>query len=122
MKIPPPVFPREHGAWAVLLIPILSAALLTHSVNGHFILLLLATVMIFMSHSPLHVVLREFSDAPHQREKYLQARFWATAYLALAFVLWESENLRRKIVLGVVLVLVASSAVMSRMNPSGSRR
>jgi len=36
--------------------------------------------------------------------------------LALAFLLWESDNRRRKIVLSVVLVLVAFSAVMSRLN------
>ena len=42
--------------------------------------------MVFMSHPPLQTVLREFSDSPHQREKYAQARFWATAYLALALL------------------------------------
>jgi len=36
--------------------------------------------------------------------------------LVLAFALWESDNRRRKIVLTVVLVLAAFSAVMSRMN------
>lgn len=36
--------------------------------------------------------------------------------LALGFILWESDNLRRKIVLGSVLALVALSAVMSRVN------
>jgi hypothetical protein len=85
MKIPPVILPREHGAWAVLIVPALSASILTQSVSVNFFLLVLSTLLVFMSHSPLHVVLREFSDTPNQREKYVQARFWATAYLALAF-------------------------------------
>ena len=38
------------------------------------------------------------------------------ACLVLASALWESDNLRRKIVLGFVLGLVAVCTVMSRMN------
>lgn len=36
--------------------------------------------------------------------------------LIFAFVLWQADNLRRKIVLGVFLLLVAISTVMSRAN------
>jgi hypothetical protein len=46
---------------------------------------------------------------------------WATLAgfficLIFAFVLWQSDNLRRKIVLSTILLLVAFSAVMSRLN------
>ena len=46
---------------------------------------------------------------------------WATLAgfficLAFALVLWQSDNLRRKIVLSTILLLVAFSAVMSRLN------
>lgn len=40
----------------------------------------------------------------------------ALVCLALAVLLWESGNLRRKIVLSCVVVLVLFSAVMSRLN------
>ena len=42
----------------------------------------------------------------------------AAALVCLAFglLLWESDNLRRKIVLGLVLLLVGFSAVMARLN------
>ena len=86
MKIPRIIIPREHGAWAVLLVPALSAAIVTQSVSRDFFLLQLCTLMVFMSTSPLHVILREFSDTPPERAKYLQARFWSAAYLASAFV------------------------------------
>ena len=46
---------------------------------------------------------------------------WATLAgfficLICAFVLWQPDNLRRKIVLSTILLLVAFSAVMSRLN------
>ena len=46
---------------------------------------------------------------------------WATLAgfficLICAFVLWQSDNRRRKIVLTTILLLVAFSAVMSRLN------
>ena len=46
---------------------------------------------------------------------------WGTLAAALiciifAFLLWQSDNLRRKILLSAVLLLVAFSAVMSRLN------
>jgi membrane protease YdiL (CAAX protease family) len=40
----------------------------------------------------------------------------ALVCVALALLLWESGNLRRKIVLSCVVVLVLFSAVMSRLN------
>lgn len=84
MTIPRIVLPREHGAWAVLIVPALSASLLTQSVNLDFFLLQLCSLMVFMSSPLLHVILRQFSGSPPQREKYIQAGFWAAAYLALA--------------------------------------
>lgn len=46
---------------------------------------------------------------------------WGTLAAAMicvifAFFLWQSDNLRRKIILSAVLLLVAFSAVMSRLN------
>jgi membrane protease YdiL (CAAX protease family) len=40
----------------------------------------------------------------------------AVVCVALALLLWESGNLRRKIVLSCIVVLVVFSAVMSRLN------
>ena len=40
----------------------------------------------------------------------------ALVCIALALLLWESGNLRRKIVLSCIVVLVLFSAVMSRLN------
>jgi hypothetical protein len=50
-----------------------------------------------------------------------QAAPWGTLAgllicVAFALLLWQSDNLRRKIVLSAILLLVATSAIMSRLN------
>ena len=70
-------------------------------------------------------VIRPFSyQAPRALALALALRQrapWATLAgflicLIFALVLWQSDNLRRKIVISTILVLVAFSAVMSRLN------
>jgi len=121
VNIPRIILPREHGAWAVLVVPALSASILTQSLSANFLLFMLAALMVFMSHAPLQIVFREFSDSPHQREKYVQARFWADAYLALAFVFILPVLLRgyvRLIPIGLLaLAALAGTYFMTRNSP-----
>jgi hypothetical protein len=84
MKIPPIVIPKEHGAWAMLAIPIMTAVLRTRSASVDFAFFLFATFSIYMSYVPLHTMFRKYTDHHVDHARFLQARFWALAYLALA--------------------------------------
>lgn len=86
MKIPRIILPKEHGAWAVLLIPMFVAVLITQTFSLDMLFLLLSALLAFMSYPPLHAVLREYSGTPQGRMKYFQSKFWAIVYVALSIV------------------------------------
>ena len=61
------LLPREHGSWGMLLLPFLSAMLLTRSVSVAFVPAILAALALFLAREPILVLAR-------QRFVWLQSR------------------------------------------------
>jgi hypothetical protein len=79
-NIPPPIIPREHGAWAVLFVPMIVMLMHAGSVRYTFFLLALSSLGLFMSYVPAQIVLKHMTGSPQNPEKYRQARIWGTTY------------------------------------------
>ena len=81
VKIPPPVITKEHGSWAVLLVPILVNACVAGKWSIDFVFVALAVLGVFLSYVPAQVLLRHYSGVPQRDERVRQAKFWITGYL-----------------------------------------
>ncbi len=81
MKLPAPIIPKEHGAWAVLFVPLLVGASLAGRFTLAVLWLALAVLGVFLSYVPMQMILRAgFGVAPGSG-KAAAARFGATVYL-----------------------------------------
>jgi len=81
MKIPSPLIPKEHGAWAVLFVPLLVGASIAGKFTPNVLLLALGTLAVFMSYVPAQTLLREWLNASQAPERVRAAKFWAMVYL-----------------------------------------
>lgn len=81
MRIPSPVIPQEHGAWAVLFVPLFVGASVAGRFNLNVLYLALAALGGFMSYVPVQTILRQWFFAAPGMEKLRAARFWAVIYL-----------------------------------------
>ncbi|MEK9138167.1 MAG: YwiC-like family protein, partial [Bacteroidota bacterium] len=81
MNIPQPIIPKEHGAWAVLFVPMLVAGSITGKFSLDLLLLACSALGVFMSYVPVHVILRNTFVGKQPAEKLHQAWFWAVVYL-----------------------------------------
>jgi hypothetical protein len=61
------LMPREHGTWAMWIVPMLSAALVTHF-SLSFILLFISFALLFISHRPIVTLMRKKAN-PNRRIK-----------------------------------------------------
>lgn len=88
MKIPRPIIPKEHGAWAVLIVSMGVASSIAGRVSMEFLFLAISALFVFMSYVPVHTLLRHVFMARQAREKTLQAMFWSAAYagVGVAFI------------------------------------
>jgi hypothetical protein len=83
MKIPPPLIPKEHGAWAVLFVPLLVGASSAGRFTLDVLLLAFGTLAVFMSHVHVQSILRALLIAPQTPDRLRAAKFWAAVYLGL---------------------------------------
>lgn len=79
-SIPPPLITREHGSWAILIVPMLVSAAVVGTWTVDFLMLATVVLLSFFSYVPAQTVLRDLSGMPQRPEKLRQARFWGTAY------------------------------------------
>ena len=87
MALLKPIVTREHGSWAVLLIPLISGASVAGSWTVATALLMLSSLGIFMSHVPLQTLIRESPGEKRNREKTSASKFWALFYLGFGIVM-----------------------------------
>ena len=83
MNVPSPIIPKEHGAWAVLLVPMVVGASGAERFSLNAIFLGLSALGMFLSYVPVQTILRQFLVAPQGLEKLPPAIFWAAVYLGL---------------------------------------
>jgi len=86
MTIPRPLIPNEHGACAVLFVPMAVAATAVGSFSFNLVLLTLSALSWFMAYRPASILLRDSNVSSPGKEKLRQARFWATVYLSAGLV------------------------------------
>ncbi len=80
------LLPREHGSWGMLLLPFLSATLLTRSVSFAFVPAILAAVALFLVREPLLVLARQrFVWRQARPETGVARRTLLIAFSALLF-------------------------------------
>lgn len=82
-KIPPPVITKEHGSWAVLLVPIFASAGVTGRLTMDFFFLTLSALAFFLAYTPGHTLLRHYFGSHQPLEKVAQAKFWTVTYLVI---------------------------------------
>jgi len=71
--------PREHGAWAVLLVPILVVAAVLRTVNFNLLFLTVSLLLAFMAFVPAQILLRRGWSAPANAE-LKRAKTWSLVY------------------------------------------
>lgn len=81
VNFPKPIMPKEHGAWAVLFVPLFAGASIAGVRSPNFILLALSAFCVFMSYVPVQILLRHVFVNPQRGEKLRQAAFWSAVYL-----------------------------------------
>jgi hypothetical protein len=82
-KIPAPVITKEHGSWAVLLVPIFVSTGVTGMLTMNFFFLALSALAFFLAYTPGHTLLRHYFGSHRHQEKVEQAKFWTVTYLVI---------------------------------------
>ncbi len=85
-RVGPPPIPKEHGAWAVLLVPLLIGVSVGKAADFQWLYLLCAALAVFMSYVPAKVVMRNFTGHTQPALKVYQATFWLCVYAGLALL------------------------------------
>lgn len=81
MAIPKPMVTKEHGAWAVLFVPMIAGTAYANSFSWNVVWLACSALGVFMSYVPVQILLREYIGLHQGREKIDAAKFWSAAYL-----------------------------------------
>ena len=82
MNIPKPIIPKEHGSWAVLLVPLVVGTNVSGVSSLSFVLLALSVIAIFLAYLPLEMLLGIKFGKSRVSEEHHAARFWSIAYLS----------------------------------------
>jgi hypothetical protein len=85
-RIPKPMLTKEHGSWAVLLIPIAVAAGEVGAWSTDILFLLVAALSAFVSYLPAQTVLRHVTGNPQEASKMTASVLWGSLSLAVAGV------------------------------------
>ena len=123
------IVPREHGAWGLLLVPMITGAgiALRHSGNVFpFVLLLTAALTLFWLRTPLESLLGIspiHAETPDERASVMFAVFYlgAVASLALGMLLWASSNPMLWPIGAAAGIFFVAQALVKRMSKSGAR-
>jgi len=82
LKIPQPVITKEHGAWAVLLVPLIVGASSADRLSPDVLFLAVSALSFFLGYVPIEALLRERFGVRQGAERVRQFRFWAAVYIA----------------------------------------
>lgn len=81
MNIPKPIIPKEHGAWAVLFVPMVLGIIVGGTFSFQALCLVLSALGVFMSYVPIHTILKEWVGIPQGDGKVRSSKFWGAVYL-----------------------------------------
>ena len=78
--IPPLLVTREHGSWAVLIVPMLVSFAVVGRWSVDFVWIVVTGLALFLGYVPAQILLRHLSGMPQRAEKVDQAKFWGIVY------------------------------------------
>ena len=103
-QIPRPMMTKEHGSWAVLLIPMALAIGRTGVWNSDSLVFIAAAFFAFLGYLPVQTLLRDRFGIPQGPTKMTAAKLWASLFVA------ASGSLTALLVLKGYVMLVAFGA------------
>ncbi|MBI3694894.1 MAG: YwiC-like family protein [Acidobacteria bacterium] len=114
------LFPREHGAWAMLLMPFVSAAILARNWSWDTVPALLAALAVFILREPLVTLLRQHYVWTQPRPETILARrtVWTAGSVLVLVGVWLAARLPA----GWVLLLGGLAVVLAGVSVYGTLR
>lgn len=117
------IVPREHGAWGLLLVPMVTGCgVALHEASNvfPFLLLLMAALTLFWLRTPLESLLGTSTmraQTPDERRDvaFVVVYLVAVAGLALAMLLWSGRNPVLWVIGGVAVVAFAAQALLKKV-------
>lgn len=79
--IPAPLVTREHGSWAVLIVPFVVAVTVAGSFSVNVLLLALLTMAVFLNYVPAQALLKAKAGVLKDEQQLSAARFWSVLCL-----------------------------------------
>ena len=83
MTITRPLIPKEHGAWAILFIPMFTVALVLDAMRIEFLFLTLSTLFYFLCYLPAQTMLRHYLLQKQPADKLQPATLWFFVYFSI---------------------------------------
>lgn len=81
------ILTKEHGSWAVLLVPIFSGIAVSSDINYTVIPLVISLFFLFMSYTPAEILLQSYikgRPSAGNQEKLANARYWFSIFISIA--------------------------------------
>lgn len=86
MKIPDIIITREHGSWAVLLLPMVIGCVYADSVSLDIFFFMVSSLGIFMSYVPFQILLRKRTGKNVSDKQLYAAKFWVCTFFSLGII------------------------------------
>lgn len=77
-----PLLTREHGSWAVFFVPLFAGAALTDQFSVSWVILVFASLGVFLAHHPLELLLGRDNPTWNMKHRGSGLKVWAIGYLA----------------------------------------
>lgn len=87
IRIPKPMLTREHGSWAVLLIPMVLVMGRAGEWNSESFVFIAAVFSAFFGYLPVQTLLRHQFGIPQAPAKIASARLWASLFMGVSGLL-----------------------------------
>jgi len=120
------LFPREHGAWGILLVPLVTGAavaLLQGQAATPVVFFLLASLALFCIRTPVEALLgtsaQRVQTVPERQAAYAAAAgYGAVAAISLTVLLWGGRNQALLLLGAASAVSFAAQALLRKLGPS----
>ncbi len=116
------IIPKEHGAWAVLLVPMIVVSCVVETFSLNLMLLAGSTLAMFMSSGPVQMILRNRLAGSLESEKLRDAKFSAGLCLLASLILATPLLLQRFWLLAAFGFLAAVSFFLSFFISKGTHK
>lgn len=100
---------KEHGAWAVLFVPMIAGAAYANSFSWNVLWLALSVLGVFLSYVPAQILLRNAAGIMPGKEKLEAAKFWLSIYCSFGALFILPLFYQRLWLLAVIGIIGAAS-------------